>query len=241
MKAIIIAGGKGERLRPLTDRVPKPMIQVGGKPLLAYTIHLLKEAGITDIIIALCYLPDIITEYFKDGSDFGVNITYTLEDPKTPLGTAGAILSARQYISESFIVTYADTLRILDIKKMIALHESSKSIVTLNVYKHRGVNFKSSLAFNTNNELTGFKEFTNTKNLIDNFAWSNGSFYICSPEIFEYIPKNKKIDFSTDLFPKLLSLHKKISVFPTSAYFIDIGTQKTLEQAERDVRNNLFG
>jgi len=252
MKAIIVAGGKGERLRPLTDHVPKPMLCVGGKPLLERTIDLLKKAGITDIIIALCYLPDVITKYFKDGSDFGVKITYTFEDPQMPLGTAGAILPAQPYIlklsagqsSEPFIVTYADTLRELDIAEMIAAHENSKSIVTINAYKHRGTNFKSALVFNTNNELTGFREFKNStelpKDLPNDFSWSNGSFYICSPEIFDYIQKNNKTDFSTDIFPKLISLGKKISVFPTSGYFIDIGTKQTLEQAEKDIQKGLF-
>lgn len=235
MKAIIVAGGYGKRLRPLTDSVPKPMIKLAGKPILEHTIELLKNNGVTSIIIALCYLPNVITEYFGDGTRLGVNISYTFEDPETPLGTAGAINPAREFISpsESFIVTYADVLRVLDIKQMIEAHEKNKSIVTMNVYKHRKHNFKSEATFDENHELTQFTEREKVGTLEDGFVWSNGSFYICTPEIFDHIYRGERMDFAKDIFPKLLSLGKKISVFPTDGYFIDIGTMETLAEAEK--------
>lgn len=235
MKAIIVAGGKGERLRPLTNKIPKPMIEICGKPLLLYTIELLKKHGITDIIIALCYLPEYIENYFKDGSNFGVNITYTYENPQNPLGTAGAILPAQMHINDTFIVTYADILRKLDITKMIEFHKKSKRIATINVYKHRGDNFKSSIKFDKNYWLTKFKELESCETLKNGFKWSNGSFYIFEPEIFEYISKDKPADFSRFIFPTLLESNKKISVFPSNEYLIDIGTHENLEKARKDI------
>ena len=98
MKAIIIAGGRGERLRPLTDNIPKPLVEVNGKPILLHTLELLKSHGITEFIIALCYLPERVVSYFGDGSKFGVHITYTYEDQLKPLGNAGAITLSQKYI-----------------------------------------------------------------------------------------------------------------------------------------------
>lgn len=235
MKAVIIAGGKGERLKPLTHQTPKPMVKVNGKPVLEYLIHLFKKNGIVDLIFALCYLPDSVVNYFQNGSRFGVNIDYTFEDPNIPLGTAGAITLAKKNINGTFIVTYADILRNLPIQKMIKLHKNSKSLVTINVYKHTGNNFKSSIKFNKSNVLTSFQEFEKSQNLNKKYEWSNGSFYICEPEIFQYIPTNRPSDFSKDIFPKLLRLNKKISVYPSSDYFLDVGTKESLKKARKDV------
>lgn len=233
MKAIIIAGGKGERLRPLTDKLPKPMIKIGGKPILEHVIGLLKKNGISDLVISLCFLPQLISDYFEDGSRFDVKITYIYEDPKNPSGTSGSILASKSFIFDDFIVTYADIIRDLDIKKMIKFHKNSKSFSTINVYKHIGENFKSSLKFNNNFRLTEFTEHESKRNLNSKNQWSNGSFYIFKKGIFDFIPKNKKSDFSKDIFPKLLRLNKKISVYPSSDYFLDIGTKESLKKARK--------
>ncbi len=236
MKVIIIAGGRGERLKPLTNILPKPMVRIGNKPILEHVINLFKRNGVSDFIIALCYMPDPIINYFGDGSKFGIKITYTFEEPNLPLGTSGGILPAKELIEETFIVTYADILRNLRIKEMIKLHTKSKGIATINIYKHTGGNFKSALKFSKNNLLTEFKELKKSQNAETGFHWSNGSLYIFEPEIFKYIPKNRKSDFSKDIFPKLLKLNKKISVFPSSDYFLDIGTKENLEKLNKDVR-----
>ncbi|KKR32419.1 MAG: nucleotidyl transferase [Parcubacteria group bacterium GW2011_GWF2_39_8b] len=235
MKAIIVAGGTGGRLRPLTDNIPKPMIEISGKPILEHIINFLGKNGVKDIILALCHLPEPIMNYFKDGKDFGVNITYVFEDPKVPMGTAGAIFSARKHISDTFIVEYADTLRELDVEEMIKFHKASGSFATINAYQHRGINHKSTLHFTEDNILTKFEERQTSQNLEKGFAWSNAAFYIFNPEIFEYINENTKSDFSHDIFPKLLSLNKKISVFPTTSYLMDIGTIESLEKAREDM------
>ena len=234
MKAIIVAGGRGERLRPLTDTIPKPMVTVSGIPLLQHTIELLKKHGITDIIVALCYLPEVIENYFEDGAKFGVHITYTYEDPKSPLGTAGAILPAHDLISDTFIVTYADIIRDLDVADMIAFHKETHGIATLNVYKHTGNNFKSSLEFDAQRRLLAFTELAQSEELKDGYAWSNGSFYIFEPAIFDFIPKNLKSDFAKDIFPNLLANKRDVFVFPSTGYFIDIGTKETLAKANID-------
>lgn len=233
MKAVIVAGGRGERLKPHTNKVPKPMIKVGGKPILEHVVYLLKKYNIKDLIIALCYLPEAITSYFEDGSKFGVKIVYTYEDQNFPLGTAGAILSTKKHIDTTFIVTYADTLRDLNIEEMIKQHQEKKSFVTLHTYQHRGSNFKSKFEFDNDKKLIKFIELPTSTTLEKGFVWSNGSFYIFEPEIFDFIPQNQKCDFARDIFPKLLSSGKKIHVYPSTDYFIDIGTLENLEKARQ--------
>ena len=237
MKAIIIAGGEGKRLRPLTENIPKPMVKIGGKPILEHTINLLKKHGVTEIILALCYLPQPIIDYFGDGKSFGINISYTFENPNTPLGTAGAILPSKDFINNTCIVTYADTLRDLNITKMLEEHRLSKSVATLNVYKHTGENFKSSIVFDDNKKLVKFEELEKSTTLKEGFVWSNGSFYIIEPEIISYIKKDTPTDFARDVFPNLLKDEKIVSVFPSTEYFIDIGTLETLERAEQDIKD----
>ena len=231
MKAIIVAGGRGERLRPITDQIPKPMVEVYGKPILLHIINLFKKHGISKFIITLCYLPEVITNYFGDGSKFGVNIKYTYEDSDNPLGTAGAISLAKDFISEEFIVTYADILRDLNISKMISQHKKTKAFATLNVYKRESKDAKSKITIDHKNQIIKFIERPSIDELKEDYIWVNGSFYIFEPGIFDFIPENEKVDFGSDIFPNLIKAKKSIFAFPTKNYFIDIGDLKKLELA----------
>ncbi|MDO8482539.1 MAG: NDP-sugar synthase [bacterium] len=233
MKAIIIAGGKGERLRPLTDTLPKPMVEIDGKPLLFHTLDLLKSHGVKDFVIALCYLPEKIVSYFGDGSKFGVHIEYTYENPENPLGTAGAITLDKTSTKENFIVTYADILRKLDITDMINHHKKTKSFATLNVYKREGRDPKSMVEFDGNKKILKFTERPAAEDIKNDYVWANGSFYILEPEIFNFVPESVKSDFGADIFPKLLAEKKDLYAYPTTDYFIDIGNLEKLEQARK--------
>ncbi len=231
LKAIIVAGGRGERLRPITDMIPKPMVEVRGKTILEHTIDLLKKNGINDLVIALCYLPGTVTNYFGDGEKFGVKIQYTFEDPLNPLGTAGAIRASKKFINDDVIVTYADILRELNIREMIRSHQSSGALATLNIYKEFEEIPRSMLKVGNNNELIEFVEHPEIKNTDGSFVWCNGSFYIFKKEIFDYIDDNGKVDFSKDIFPKVLNKHITINTFKSDGYFLDIGTMEKLLQA----------
>jgi NDP-sugar pyrophosphorylase family protein len=233
MKAVIVAGGRGERLRPLTDTLPKPMLEVAGKPILEHTINLLKNYGINDFIISLCYLPEKITEYFGNGRKFNINIKYIYEKEDSPLGTAGNIAEARMFIDSTFIVTYADILRELNIADMIKFHKGKKAFATLNVYKRFGDNPKSMVVFNKNKKITSFVERPKTDEVNKNFVWSNGSFYIFEPEIFNFITENKFIDFGKHVFTEILQQKKEIHAYPTGSFFIDIGNFDKLLKAKK--------
>lgn len=229
MKAIIVAGGRGERLRPLTDTIPKPMIDIGGKPILEHVVQLLKHHGVTDIIVALSYLPKEIQNYFGDGKKFDVHIAYTIEDE--PMGTAGALRLAKQHIQDTFIVTYADILRELNISDMLAQHKKEKTFATLHVYKRFGKDPKSRVVFNKNKRIVNFVE--RPRKTDEPFVWANGSFYILDPEFFSYIPKDRPSDFGKDIFPKLLSEGKSLLAYPTDSYFMDIGNLEKLNKARK--------
>jgi len=234
MKAVIVAGGRGERLKPFTENIPKPMVEVGNKTILEYTIEVLKSGGINEIIIALCYLPEVITSYFGDGSKFGVKIKYTYETPDQPLGTAGAVRESKKYIDDDFIVTYADILRELDVNKMIDIHRQSNSMATLNIYKEFEKIPRSMLEIDNVGRLTRFVEHPQVTNSNGSFVWCNGSFYIFKPEIFKYIGESEKVDFSADIFPRLIADKEKIMTFKSDGYFLNIGTIEKLEMARKN-------
>lgn len=231
MKAIIMAGGRGDRLRPITDTIPKPMIDINGKTVLEHILNLFKQFGINDFIFSLCYLPQVITSYFGDGSKFGIHIDYLIEDPNKPMGTAGGIALAKKYIDDTFIVTSGDILRKIEINKIIKFHKENNSLATLNTYKRFGTNPKSLIIFNEQNLIEEFIERPNTGGIKNDYVWSNGSFYIFEPKIFDYIPKDKETDFGKDIFPKLLNQGEKIFAFPTEDYFVDIGNLEKLKMA----------
>lgn len=233
MKAIIITGGKGERLRPLTDFIPKPMICLAGKPILEHIINLLKKYSIKEFVMTLCYFPEKVTSYFGDGLKFGVKINYIYEDPKKPLGTAGGIAQSAKYLDGDFIVTSGDILRRLNIKKMISFHERKNAFATVNVYKRFGPDPKSMISFDTENTIKKFTERPKLIRIKSDFVWSNGSFYIFNKGILDYIPKNKKSDFGSDIFPLLIKYKKRVFAYPSDGYFIDVGNQKNLEKAKK--------
>ena len=233
MKAIIVAGGRGERLMPITNEIPKPMVEIEGKPILEHIINLFKNYGIKEYVFALCYLPEVITNYFGDGSKFGVHIDYIYEDPQQPLGTAGAIIKAKNFVKDDFIVTYADILRNLNIKEMISFHSKMNNLATINVYKEFQ-KYPRSMVNIKDNIVTEFIENPNFQNNDSSFVWTNSSFYIFKMDIFNYINSDTKVDFGKDVFPKLIKSGENISVFKSDGYIIDVGTKESLDY----VRNN---
>ncbi len=233
MKAIILAGGRGERLKPLTNNIPKPMIEIAGKPILEHVIIQMKKHGLKDFIIALCHLPEVITSYFGNGSKLGVNIRYIFEKENSPMGTAGAIKSAEKLIQDTFIVTYGDILRELDITDMIKDHQKKKALATINVYKRNCRDAKSCVIYDNNGKVIRFIERPTQSGLNKDFIWVNGSFYIFEPEIFQYIPQNTPSDFGRNIFPSIITVKKSIYAFPSENYFVDIGSIEKLESARK--------
>ncbi len=234
IKVIILAGGRGERLRPLTNTTPKPMIQINNKPILEYIISTFAKHNIRDIILSVCYLPNIITDYFGNGKKFGVNISYVYEDEGNPLGTAGSIAKLQKKLTNTFIVCYGDTLRNVSITKLLNQHELEKPIGTICVYKNATIKPKSSVIFNKQNTILSFVE--RPQNVMEKFYWSNAGLYVFEPEIFKYISQNKISDFGKNIFPLVLQEGKLVKAFVIDGYFLDIGTLEKVYIAENDIK-----
>lgn len=235
MKVIILAGGKGERLRPLTHTVPKPMIRINNKPLVEYSIDLFKKNKLTDITLTICHLPQVLKRYFGTGNKFGIKISYFIEKPIKPLGTAGALALLQDKPTQSFIVCSGDTIRSCNINKIIKFHKNKKGIATICAYNNKKQNPKSIIKFNKNDRILKFVE--RPSKLPKDIIWSNASLYILEPEILQFIPKDKPSDFGKDIFPKLLKNKKKLFVYKEKGYFLDIGTNDKIEIAQNDIKN----
>ncbi|MHB0867098.1 MAG: sugar phosphate nucleotidyltransferase [Thermoleophilia bacterium] len=230
MKAVVMAGGEGTRLRPLTSNQPKPMVPIVNKPCMEHIIELLAQHGLTDIIITLAFLPQNIRGYFGNGSSLGVSIEYSVEE--SPLGTAGSVMNAAEHLDETFIVISGDALTDFNLTEVIDFHKQRESMVTLALKS-----VENPLEFG----VVIVDEDKHIKQFLEKPSWGqvfsdlvNTGIYILEPEIFDYIPENTKYDFSQELFPKLLKRGKPMYGYPMEGYWQDIGNINQFLRANHD-------
>jgi len=231
MRAVVMAGGEGTRLRPLTSNQPKPMVPVANKPCMEHIIELLKRHGIEDVVVTLAFLPKAIRDYFGDGSALGVNINYSVE--QAPLGTAGSVKNAEENLSERFIVISGDAMTDFDLTAIIAEHERRQAMVTI-VLKH----VENPLEFgvvviNDEGRIERFLEKPTWGQVFSDTV--NTGIYVLEPEVFNYIPAGQPYDFSQELFPKLFELGKPLYGTVADGYWQDIGSLGQYLAANRDV------
>jgi len=218
MKAVIMAGGSGTRLRPLTCTIPKPMVPVLNRPVMEYTIELLSRHGIKDIAVTLQYLPDEIMNYFKDGANRDVRLSYFIETK--PLGTAGSVKNARAFLDEPFIVVSGDALTDLDITAAVSWHKDKSSKATLVTKKVAMPLEFGVIISDSENKITRFLEKPDWGEVFSDHA--NTCIYLFDPVIFDYI-SDGPVDFSRDVFPKMFQAGVSIYAFPMDGYWCDIG------------------
>jgi NDP-sugar pyrophosphorylase family protein len=201
MKALILAAGTGQRLGRITAEIPKPMIEIFGKPILEHNINVLKKSGVTDIYINLHHLPEVISNYFESGLEWGVNIYYTYE--KELLGTSGALKNHSKFFEEFFFVMYGDNLfhEKIDLKKLIDFHKVSKSDFTIGLCEVNDISLSGKIEFDKKNKVTKIVEKPQTQGIISGFV--NAGIYIIEPKILKLIPEGIS-DFSIDVIPMLL-------------------------------------
>lgn len=237
MKAVILAGGYGTRLRPLTYTTPKPMIPIGGKPLLYYTIESLKKAGFNEIIITTGYMKEKIIEYFGNGENFGVKIYYSIEDK--PLGTAGSIKLVAENLDEPFGLTQGDIVTEIDLGQQMDYHMKKGGIATI-AFKEVEDPWNYGIAqLNEEKLVVRFAEKLPKEKCFSNLA--NLGLYTLQPEVLEYIPEEKEYDFSKNLFPKLLNLGKRIYGYVASGFWIDVGRIEGYLRANEWILNSIGG
>jgi len=231
MKAVIMAGGFGTRIQPLTSSLPKPMIPLFNRPIMLHIVELLKKYDITDLVMLLYHQPNTIKNFFRDGSDFGVKITYVT--PLEDLGTAGAVKAAEKYLDERFLVISGDLLTDFNLKKILDFHDENKAMATITL-----TSVKDPLQFGvviTNKEkrITQFLEKPGWGEVISDTI--NTGIYLFEPDIFNYIPKGENFDFSQDLFPLMLQNKSPLYGFATKGYWRDIGNTDSYREAHHDI------
>lgn len=219
MKAIIMAGGEGSRLRPLTCDCPKPMVRLMEKPVMQYALELLRAHGITEIAATLGYLPDAISDYFGDGADFGVSLRYYIE--KTPLGTAGGVKQAEDFLDETFIVLSGDGVTDLNLTDALAFHRRTGALATLVLRREARAEEYGVVSIRSDGLVNGFYEKPGRCDMVSDLI--NTGIYILEPEILRHIPSGRPFDFGHDLFPELLRKEASLSGYVMDGYWCDIG------------------
>nr|MDO8080480.1 sugar phosphate nucleotidyltransferase [Candidatus Freyarchaeota archaeon] len=231
MQAVILAGGAGTRLRPLTVNTPKPLVPVGDIPIMEHMIRLLRRHGIKDIIICLGYLSEKIEQYFGEGSRYGVKLTYSYE--KTPLGPAGAVRHARELISGRFIVASTDLLTDINLSNFVAEHQRRGPIASIALTRSVSPTAFGIVFLNDDGYITRFLEKPTWGEVFSDII--NAGIYVLEPEILDLIPEGGEYDFSKDLFPKMASENKELFGYTIDSYWLDIGTPQKYLEANYDI------
>ncbi len=236
MKAMILAAGEGTRLRPLTDAAPKPMLEVGGRPLIAYLVDLLRAHGVVDIAVNLHHKPDVITAYLGDGSRFGVRVTYSRED--ILLGSAGAAKRLEHFFDESFFVLYGDVLTDIDLSALAAFHRDQGACLTMALYQAEDPTRCGIVEIDGDCRVHRFLEKPCPQDVFS--PWANAGVYMVEPDILRLIPAGSFCDFGADLIPTLLRDGLPVRGYVSLGYFLDIGSLGRYRQAERDLADGLL-
>lgn len=231
MKAVIMAGGEGSRLRPLTCDLPKPMVPIMNFPLMEHVIELLKKHGITEIAVTLAYLPQRIREYFGNGAGLGVTLKYFVEE--SPLGTAGSVKNVQGFLDDTFIVISGDSLTNLNISAAIEFHRKKKSSATLVLSRVEVPLEYGVVLTDSESSITGFLEKPSWGEVFTDTV--NTGTYILEPQILSFIPNGEKYDFSLELFPELLARGIPMFGYVMDGYWHDVGELSSYLQAHYDV------
>ena len=230
MKAVILTGGLGTRLQPYTLFVPKPMLPLGDKPLLEHSIDWLKKNKIKSVVLCVSYLKKNIQNYFEDGKDFGVEIEYAVSNK--PLATAGQLKSAEEFIDDTFVCMYGDSIFDFNLKSMIEKHQKTKSFLTMCLYEHKFRLPYGVIDTDKNDLITAWREKPEIPSNI------NTGCYVMEPEVFPLIPKN--IPYGMDkVLDKAMSKKMKLNSFLIKKGFTDVGDMESYEKTYKEFKEKL--
>src|SRR5215213_1399789 len=230
MKAVVMAGGEGTRLRPLTSNQPKPMVPIVGKPCMEHILDLLKRHEFEDVIVTVAFLPQAIRGYFGDGEALGLNIDYSIEE--SPLGTAGSVRLASGQLNDTFLVISGDALCDIDLQDLVAFHREKGAAVTIGLKS-----VENPLEFG----IVVTDEDGKVERFLEKPSWGqvfsdtiNTGIYVLEPEVLRHIPTDRPYDFSKELFPLLLEMGRPLYGYVFEDYWQDIGNLDQFRQANFD-------
>lgn len=231
MRAVLMAGGSGTRLRPLTCDLPKPMVPILNRPIAEHIINLLKRHHITEVVATLHYLPDVMRDYFQDGSDFGVQMTYAVEEDQ-PLGTAGCVKNIAELLDDTFLVISGDSITDFDLSAAIEFHKSRNSKATLVLTRVPNPVEFGVVITDEEMRIRRFLEKPSTSEIFSDTV--NTGTYILEPSVLDYLPVNEECDFSKDLFPLLLAKNEPMYGYIAEGYWCDVGHLDAYREAQYD-------
>lgn len=229
-KVVLMVGGLGTRLRPLTDTIPKPMLIVGNKPIIETIIESFKNYGFTNFVLSVNYKKEMIMDYFQDGSHLGVNIEY-IEETKR-LGTAGALSLLTDKPTEPFFVMNGDLLTKINFEQLLDFHNETDSTATMCVREYE-YQIPYGVIQTDNHQLLSIVEKPVHKSFV------NAGIYVLNPTALEHVPNGKFYDMP-ELYKKLMSEQKKVSAFPLREYWLDIGRLDDYEKANGDYKETFY-
>lgn len=230
MKAIIMAGGKGTRLMPISALAPKPMTRLMGLPLLEHIVELLRQNGFTELCMTLGHMPEQITDYFGTGEKFGVSVEYRIED--RPLGTAGGVRACLDFVDDDFLVISGDAACDFDLEFLAAQHREKNAELTMALYSHPEPLRYGTVLIADDGQVRSFIEKPAWDRVVTDFV--NTGIYVVSPQVMELIPENTAADFAKDIFPLLTERGDRMVGVPMTGYWCDIGDAKSYLQCCMD-------
>ncbi len=231
MKAIVLAGGEGTRLKPLTHQRPKPLMPIAGRPCIDYVIRSLVASGFQEIITTTAYLSDTLIKSIGDGLDYNASILYSFE--ATPAGTAGAVRRVANFIDDTFLVAMGDLLADVDFRALYDFHKRKGGVVTIALTEVDDPTQYGIVGLDAKGRIQKFKEKPPKEEAFSRLA--NAGIYVCEPEILDFIPADEKFDFSKDLFPKLLSKGLALYGQKLEGVWMDIGRPHDLWKASMEI------
>ena len=214
-----MAGGAGSRLRPLTIGRPKPMVPIVNKPCMAHILDLLKRHDITEVVVTVQYLSSVIQDYFGDGHEMGMSICYSVED--VPLGTAGSVKNAQEYLDETFVVISGDAVTDLNLQQIIEFHRQKGALATLTLYRVPNPLEYGVIITDEEGRIQQFLEKPSWGEVISDTV--NTGIYVLEPQVLDYFEKDVSFDFSKDLFPMVLERRDPLYGYVASGYWCDVG------------------
>jgi NDP-sugar pyrophosphorylase family protein len=224
MQAVVLAGGKGTRLAPYTNVLPKPLMPIGNMPILEVLLRQMKVAGFDEVTLTVGHLAELLEAFFKNGERFGLHIRYSIED--SPLGTAGPLAMVGG-LEDTFLVCNGDVLTTLGIKELLKAHRDQGGIATIAMH-HRQVKINLGvIQSNEMNEITGYMEKPSMDYMV------SMGIYMFEPKVLKYIEPNQYLDFP-DLVLKLLAANEKVYGYPFDGYWQDLGDPNDYQQAQQD-------
>jgi NDP-sugar pyrophosphorylase family protein len=236
MKALILIGGEGTRLRPLTYSVLKCMVPVLNRPFIEYQLALLKKHGIHEVILSACYLPDRVKRAVGSGKKEGIKITCVRET--TPLGTAGAIKNAEEYLDDTTIIMNGDILTDMDLSAMLSSHKSSGAAVSIALHEVPDPSAYGLVLTDGSNRIQRFLE--KPKDTKPAASWINAGIYIFDKKALSYIPAGKNVSVEKQTFPEMIEKGGLLSAYKSASYWLDIGSLDKYRQGNFDAMSGKF-